>query len=285
MAELEFNLKLIGINEIELFEECQYQPEYFTKINNDLRSILNLTKFDDVSKEINDFLESLPVNLITANILTHSYYPLPNEHELFSISVLTSNYNNSLFKLNNFYHINLLIDILYTILSGQTLYIYSIHLTETISFIERLSILFPFDGLFSYGNSDSKGFKSLIIGNPLENHSFKNTLDLDTRIFHGEKCPIESILRKEIIRTEHNENSFLVLLNQDIKRIGFRYIKRLAEISNRQNQCFEKIFLQMKSLGFFLSDIPILTFFAQISIEKNFIGNSNIHCFLNEKKF
>lgn len=250
MAELDNTLASVGISIEDAHNDIVHPPEHFTRINNELRPIISLTKFSDMIEQIVSFSLSLPKSYL--GIKSMSF--VQDKIDSSEIAIMTKDYTLSSFKLSSLYHSHVLLDVLFHLLSGKHLYISSINHEEALSFARRLSILHPFSSIFSFNEDNS----SIFVGFFVDKNEQPGFLDLDASAFVGAKCPKDSILSKEIIRVEHSENIFIPLICNDIKKIGSRFLRKVKEIVARGSINKEKFFAQMRNLGFSSTDEPII---------------------------
>ena len=289
--ELERTLKAAGIDEnlyINKNKEDNDEnltPEYFTRINNELRPIKKLTAFSDIEDKILDYINSLPSSSLQCNAQLRTdkaIFPLVNASLMQDAPEL-----QSLIKSKQ------LFDALYTLYIGNSLYIVgSENPSHCATLGNKIAALSPFDEQFpvidistkNKSNSSDKLTPNIILTMSFDQESDPKAscIDLDTESYTGIKCPQDSILYKELskISIDHSMNVLLMLYGNETKKIGNNFIRKTLEMSSRAKQTKERMLIQMISIGFSLSDEPMLKYFSQVITENPSIDSSSIECFL-----
>ncbi len=283
--ELERTLKAAGIEEntaTEADSACDLKPEYFTRINNELRPIKKLTSFSDIEPRILNFVNSLPTNSLQCNARLRTNQSI--------VSLVDASFSTPTQKFMNIIQNKKIFDTLFALFSGKTLYVAGTeNHNETRVLAERLSVLSPFDESFPVVDISSKSSKKdlypqivLCLAFDAESDPRASCLDIDADTYTGIKCPQDSIVMKELskISTSHSLNVLLMLLGNETKKIGGRFVRKTLEMSSRAQQTKDRMMSQMMSIGFSLSDQPLLRYFSHVVAENPAINSSSVECFL-----
>ena len=289
--ELERTLKAAGIDETMFIDKMKEEnddnltPEYFTRINNELRPIKKLTSFGDIEDKILAYVNSLPTSSLQCNA------QLRTDEGIYSL--LNASYLQETPELLTLIKNKQLFDALYTLYSGRTLYVVgSENSNHCAALGHKIAALSPFDVDFpvidiatkhQISNS-GKLNPNIVLSMSFDQESDPNgsCIDLDTETYTGIKCPQDSILYKELskISIDHSMNVLLMLYGNETKKIGNSFIKKTLEMSSRAKQSRDRMLIQMMNIGFSLSDEPILKYFSQVITDTPSIDSSSIECFL-----
>ena len=112
-------------------------------------------------------------------------------------------------------------------------------------------------------------------------HKNDSCLDMDRDKYIGHRCPMESILYKELPKAENHSTQLLVMMfSNDLKKIGSRFIRKTIEMSARAQQTRERMDAQMKTIGFTEYDLPLIQYWAKILHGQEDLDASSLDCYL-----
>ena len=278
MEELNQILKRMGINEITTTNAQEQPPEYFTQINNDLRSILTLTHFRDVKNDIILFVDSLPIDLLQCNAMWKAQNCLLN--------VINASHDDLASEFQILFKNKRIFDCLYSLYTGHSLYILSSKPGLGTSVGEKIVSLSPFETILPLCTVDTRMKDPCVIltgeFDPSK-HPNDSCLDLDNDKYYGSRCPLESILYKELPKVENHSTSLLMMMfSNDLKRIGSRFIRKTIEMSARAPQTRQRMDAQMKSIGFTEYDTPLIEYWSVLLSQQDNVDSSSLSCYLNK---
>lgn len=295
--ELQQILNLFGIEEIDMNLGEVKNQDYFTLINNELKSFKEITEFDNVEHEFNKFMDSLPTSITLTRIELQVDYVENNpgidfggyfgNYSKLALNILNNDYRNSLFKLTDLVSNKLFYYCAFSILSGQTLVIKSSTNTdEAMSLAQRFSIICPFfkenyiAKMETAEKSQCLKYSIVVVKNFINARNSLNTkdknyvsfLDFDTNVYSGDGCPANSFVFSKLGNGgDASESFFLLTLYSTIKTMANKLILKFAELStNNKLKNKKEIEKELKSIGFCQEDEPIIKYW--------------IFCYFNKKK-
>ena len=276
VGELESMLKKAGVEMAPDSKALDEKPEFFTRINNELRPIITLTHFDEMKEELTEFVSSLPNDIVLCNSEWKAQGWMLNVvnavREEGSAEFMTLVKNKKIY------------DCLFSLQSGHTLYIISSKPGLANAVGARISSLSPFESVIPVCNiGEEKEHPSIVLAASFEQNTNSDVscLDLDNDKYTGVTCPLDSILYKELTKAENRSAALQVMLfSNDLKRIGSRFIRKVVEMSARAPQTRERMDAQMRVIGFSESDFPLITNWARIARNME-IDSSSVNCYLN----
>ena len=253
--ELESMMKLMKITPEKDIEPYDADPEYFLHIKNDLRPIKKLTHFNEIKSDLLKFISNLPNDVIQSRSLTQ----LRKE----TYTMIESVYLRDSPTLINIFKNKTIMDCLFTLYSGHTLFILANDTNEAQAIASRIAVLTPFGQPFPVvGSTERSDIAQIVICMSFDPEKYQNysLMDLDNQAeFTGIKCPQDSILMKELPKnTDHSSTSLVSLFSIELKKIGMRFLCKMMELSRRASQPEERVAQQMRSIGFSSADEPIL---------------------------
>ena len=278
--ELSYMLKEIDITDADpKYRGEDKKPEYFTRINNELRSIKKLTNLKDEKEKILAFVDKLPTDPIQCNAQLRTPTHLS--------SIVDAMHTKETGKFLLLIKSKLIYDCLYTLFSGHSLYIVGSDQADACGVAYRIAAMCPFDKKFPVVDIAEKPLGStstdivLCMNFDQERDPTGSCLDLDADTYKGTKCPTDSILVKELPKNiDHSLPVLVMLFSNEVKKIGAKFVRKTLEMSSRAKQTRERMMMQMKSIGFSISDEPIIKNFASVISTKKEIDSSSIECFL-----
>ncbi|KAH0790865.1 hypothetical protein GPJ56_005286 [Histomonas meleagridis] len=282
------------LKELQLYLDCfnvkidrtlQAEPkdvEFFSIIRNDLRPIFDITNFTgEFSKRFEDLHNEVSNLSFNGHVSSLGNYRESNPKICFGADnfpafvaqmksfsdeeKLTSNDEaifEAVFRSEVFYHCS------FSILSGKTLCIISTKNKLASYICERFSICIPFykDNYIRIMPGTIESIDclrySIVVAEKINQQKGinLNVLDLDNLIYSGEKCPINSFIRKfDINDRTYSYNIFFKTLFLKLKTKSFAFMMKLAELGEQKNLQKDKIFSKSES-GFTKDDEPILRY-------------------------
>ena len=236
----------------------------FLRINNNLRGIENLIKWQSIRADVCKFVDSLPKE--EWRIRAQAFDASVGLGELADdvVDLLGKDFQKSQFTLSKLKQEDLE-SCVYSLLSGKVLVLVSTSVDSAKELAKELSILSPFGRPFSIAEEgascDYPKFSIIVAKSQIKVPSPHSIMNLDVPKFTGDKCPDKSFLRTEAacIQTCRNdsENSLLVYLYQLINERYGHFLRHLAEMSERTRQTEERM---RKSLEFHEDDTPLLKY-------------------------
>ena len=274
--ELKNLMKKVGIEEDESDSGQEQTSDYFLRINNELRSIITLTRFKDVKNSFLTFIYSLPKDVLQCNSMWNAQECLMN--------VINSSHDDLASDFQVLFKNKRIFDCIYTLLTGHSLYIISSKPGLSQSIGSKFAALTPFESSFPLVSVDMEIIDpSIVIAANFEPslHTNDSCLDMDKDKYIGIKCPSESILYKELPKTDnHSTQLLLMMFSNDLKKIGSRFIRKTIEMSARAPQTRERMDAQMKTIGFAECDLPLIQYWSKILHEQEDIDSSSLDCYL-----
>ena len=269
IKELEDILPEFGIKR----EDCESagfearEAAYFLCVNNNLRGIENLIKWQEIKADVCQFVNSLPKEEWRIKVQAFDASVGLGELADDVVDLLAKDFQNTQFTLSKLKQEDLEACV-FSLLSGKVLVLVSKECNQgAMELAKELSILSPFGRPFSIAKegegkeSDYPKFSIIVAQSQIKLASAYSIMDLDISKFAGEKCPDKSFLRTEAACTQicrnDSENSLLVYLFQLINERYGRFLWTLADMSERTCQTEERM---RKSLQFHEDDTPILKY-------------------------
>lgn len=292
MDELKTILKLFNIENYEDADFVERPVEYFTIINNKLRTIQTLIHLDEISDKLKKFIDSLPTTPYLTNIVVESDFIESNltidfggssnfrgfgGFPVFAQRTLTIDETSSQYSLINFSKNNIFFFIGFTLLSGQTLIIRSNDLALGESFAKRLLFLVPFfrpeHFLVCDSISPEKSLKySIVVTKSLTGDAkhVASVLDLQLDYYAGDGCPPSSIVWKVLGKsTDVSEKAFILHMLIKLKECAANFVMKLSEMADIKSITPDSLLNDLKAYGFSKDDSPILKYWIAAYFNKD----------------
>lgn len=291
MHELSSYLQEFGINSNTLDESVEVnEPEYFIRINNNLRPMASLTHIDRYAYFFEAFVCSLPQTLILNSISQRADIaePVPsitfgyetsseniNSYQKVISSVFDSDYNKARFKLKDLVNCKVFYYCTFSVLSGRTLLIKSKHIGDANSLAKRFAMLSPFirdnhikviDTITPF---DCLKYAIVVTSNigPGPKH-FVSLLNLDNGVYSGAGCPPHSFVTTLGKSAELSEKAFLMNIYTIIQKLSANFMIKIAETSQLGPITEGKMRLSLQDAGFNFDDEPIFTYWIHSLLNK-----------------
>lgn len=257
---------------------------YFTQINNDLRSILSFNVSESLTS-LMELVNSFPTSISEINIkllanikpigISLNFGGLFNEEYSNYIGKLQALADESFqFKIRSFVTRNVFYYCIYTFFSGQQLIIISHDQDNAINLAEKFSIFIPHFSKEQLLVAQKPSIKdisqyAIVVCEDLDYEKDTDArwqvsiLDLDKKVYQGDGCPKTSFITKKFGKNFNEpESIFLMLQFGIIQKIESKFLLIMEnhypeEIKRTKNfSIFEKI-------GFSREDEPILNFWLE----------------------
>jgi hypothetical protein len=159
-------------------------------------------------------------------------------------------------------------DILFVLLSGQTLVLQTDKRDNGLSVAKRLAVMSPFGTPFSYATFEiaavpalkysivvAKDVKPEFAGLPVWN--------LEHGTYNGGPagaCPVESVLRGIAVYPNERDNYTIICASNNVKRIFSKFRTKLAEASTRPLHTQTDMMKALSPMGFYPGDVPLFKY-------------------------
>ena len=300
MKELTTILNHFGITDISSEGAEEKSFEFFSMINNDLRSVRDLTNFKEVVDDLEHFINNLPPAKFIANIQNLTQYYETNYSMDFGN---TSGYTNinafpefttdliieesqilekdsetiSKVSIRRLLKSRIFYFVAFTLLSGQTLIIKSRDKKLGSFLAKKLSILCPFFRekdlhICTEIDAISSLKYSIVVCNKVigEYKNIVSFLDIDVGFYSGDGCPQTSYVWRVLGRcTDLSENAFILNVLLRLKSTSSEFIIKLSSIAEGKESSPDHLINSMKEIGFSVADIPIMKYWIHAYFNKN----------------
>lgn len=291
LEQLKHILPHFGINEVDITKAQDYNVEYFSRIQNDLRRIPELAGVTSLCSTLEEFVESLPLTLVTASVASKSDY-IENypgidfggffgHYSMFAVQALAHTCNTDKFKLCDLVAKNAFQYCAYSILSGHTLVIQSKDIGEATALARKFAIIVPFfqeeyiKVMDECTPRDCLRYAIVVTSNLRETKSNPNMvswINFDNTTYQGDGCPVRSFVMTELgSGSKHNESAFLLNVYSCVKRVSNKFIAKLAELQAKMTpKLLARVQDQLRDVGFGEDDVPIVRYW--------------LHCYFNQQR-
>jgi hypothetical protein len=256
-----FNIELEDSDDV-VFEKRP--PEYFTTINNDLRKMAQMIDLEKVKLVILEFVKALPTSMFQVNVLARSGLGVGQNPQAV-IAAFTAAYDPEAPAISHqrFFH-----DLLFVLLSGQTLVLQTDKMDHGVSVAARLAVLSPFSTPFSQGIVDVAGVDalkySIVVSREIKpEFSGLPIWSLDSGKYDGGVagvCPAESVLRGIQVYPNERDNYTVICASNNVKRIFSKFRTKLAEARTRPLHTQDDMMKALSPMGFHPGDIPLFKY-------------------------
>jgi hypothetical protein len=238
----------------------KHGPEYFTQIINDLTPMSEMVKLPSVVPLISAFIQGLPASVLEINVLEKSAVGFGSSpHEM--VSILCANHESERFSLSR---CKFLCECLFSLLSGQEIFLYSEHFKDAESLAHRLAALSPFDKPFNICSGQNPRLNPVIVVLRDPGDSMEALYNLDRGTFSGLSCPGDSILRHVLPRPEDCESIALICMANEIHRIYTRFQLKWMDVKRRLCESEEEVLQAiLRGAQFGEGDLPMLKYWSE----------------------
>jgi hypothetical protein len=296
MNELKYILDEFGIHDVTSEGAEERTVESYTIINNNLRSINELSNFNTIVDEIECFVDSLPTTKLLANILSDiNFYESDlsidfggtsdfiNEEgfsfftfDIMNMEFVADDSDVTKYSLISFLRNNIFYFLAFSLLSGQTLVIRTENKEIGKVLAKRLTVLCPFfrqrDLVVCDEIEPTQALKYSIVVARKINGEFKNIinlLDIDVGYYTGDGCSptsfVYGILGKCCCISE---SAFVLDLLCKLKAAATDFIITLSS-SDAILKSPDSLLSSLKETGFTRDDFPLLKYWTHAYFNKD----------------